>query len=165
MRLLVIVAFCLVYWGICCLCTGTDEKNLAGLRSYPDDVQRRVREDSPLAGRAPKASPVWAILLGNFALFTVVFGVLGFALRGVLGLAGYWDAFWFFLALGEGLGAFDLVFIDLLWWRNTPRIRFSFIPQSEAYQNPRQHVLSFLRGIPLFAVVALADAALIALAG
>ena len=52
------------------------------------------------------------------------------------------------------MNLFDLVVIDLLWWRNSKRIRFSCIPEKEAYQNPKKHVDSFLRGIPTFAVVA-----------
>ena len=38
MRILVAVAFYLLYWGTCVLSTGTDRKNLIGLRSYPDAV-------------------------------------------------------------------------------------------------------------------------------
>ncbi len=36
MKWLVLPAFWLLYWGICFICTGTDKKNLMGLRSYPD---------------------------------------------------------------------------------------------------------------------------------
>ena len=52
-------------------------------------------------------------------------------------------------SLGEGLGGFDLVIIDLLWWRNTKRIRFSFLPEQSHYQDPTKHVSSFLRLFPL----------------
>lgn len=58
---------------------------------------------------------------------------------------------------------FDFVIIDLLWWRNTKRIRFSFLPEKEHYQNIREHIGSFFRGIPLFAVVALFSAAIVML--
>ncbi len=40
--------------------------------------------------------------------------VLGFCLRNVLELNGYLPTFLYFLALGEGLGLFDLLVIDLL---------------------------------------------------
>lgn len=53
----------------------------------------------------------------------------------------------------------DLVIIDLLWWRNTRRIRFSFLLEKTPYQDPGKHIGSFLRGIPLFAVVAVISAA------
>ncbi len=38
MKWFIILAFWFLYWGLCFLCTGTDKKNLAGLRSYPDAV-------------------------------------------------------------------------------------------------------------------------------
>lgn len=79
------------------------------------------------------------------------------------GLTGFGAAFWFFLALGEGLGLFDLVVIDLLWWRNTKRIRFSFLPEKELYHNPDKHIGSFIRGIPLLAVVAVLSAGVVTL--
>ena len=87
-------------------------------------------------------------------LFTVVFSVLGLALKSVLGLNNYLSAFWYFLAFGEGLGLFDLLVIDLLWWRSTKRIRFSFLPEKKYYQDPKKHIESFLHGMPLFAAIA-----------
>ena len=89
-----------------------------------------------------------------FCFFTAVFSVLGLALKGVLNLDGYLPAFWYFLAFGEGLGLFDLLVIDLRWWRSTKRIRFSFFPEKKYYQDPKKHIESFLRGIPLFAAIA-----------
>ena len=154
MKYIITIAFYFLYWGVCWLGTGTDRKNLIGLRSYPEEVQDRVRKDPHLANDIPKAKPMPAVLLSNLLLFTVVFSVLGLALKNVLGLNDYLSAFWYFLALGEGLGLFDLVVIDLLWWRNTKRIRFSFLPEKKYYQNPEKHVGSFLRRIPLFAAVA-----------
>lgn len=78
----------------------------------------------------------------------------GFALKSVLGLNNYLSAFWYFLAFGEGLGLFDLLVIDLLWWRSTKRIRFSFLPEKKYYQDPKKHIESFLHGMPLFAAIA-----------
>lgn len=94
-------------------------------------------------------------------LFTVVFSVLELALKNILGLNDFGTAFWFFLALGEGLGGFDLVIIDLLWWRNTKRIRFSFLLEQSHYQDPTKHIISFLWGIPLFALVAVLSAGIV----
>ena len=161
MKWLVLPAFWLMYWGICFVCTGTDKKNLAGLRSYPDEVQAAVRER--LGNKVPVAKSVPSVLTGNLLLFTVVFSIVGIALRGLLSFDGYFSAFWYFLLLGEGLGLFDLVVIDLLWWRNTQRIRFSFLPNKAAYQDPSKHIGSFVRGIPLFAVVAALSAAVVTL--
>ena len=157
--------FYLFYWFCCFLGTGTDRKNLAGLRSYPDAVQQAVRAHPELGKAAPQEKSIVSILLSNLVLFTVVFSVLGLALRGILGLHDFGVAFWFFLALGEGLGLFDLVVIDLLWWRSTKRIRFSFLPEKESYQNPGKHIGSFLRGIPLFAVVAVQAAGIVTVIG
>ena len=151
MKWIIIPAFWFLYWGICFLCTGTDKKNLAGLRSYPGAVQSVVRER--LAG-APKEKSIPSILIGNLILFTVVFSALGLVFKSVLNFDGYLAAFRYFLILGEGLGLFDLFVIDLLWWRNTKRIRFSFLPDKEIYQDPSKHIGSFVRGIPLFAAIA-----------
>jgi hypothetical protein len=61
------------------------------------------------------------------------------------------------------LGLFDLLVIDLLWWRNAKRIRFSFLTEKEAYQDPKMHLDFFWRGIPTFAVVAALTAAIVVL--
>ncbi len=108
---------------------------------------------------------ILSILLGNRLLFTVVFSALWLVLKNPLGLNNFGTTFLFFLALGEGLGVFDFVIIDLLWWRNTKRIRFSFLPEKADYQNPSKHIGSFLRGVPLFAVVALLSAVIVIVDG
>ena len=64
------------------------------------------------------------------------------------------SAFWIYHAISEGHGLFDLLVIDLLWWRNTKRTRFSFLPEKKYYQNPKKYIESFWRGIPLFVAVA-----------
>lgn len=162
-KVLTAVIFYFVYWGICFLGTGTDAKNLIGLRSYPDAVQQAVRQNPQLGAKVRAAKPMWQILASNIVLFSVVFAVLGLALKPVLGLDGFAAAFWYLLALGEGLGLFDLVIIDLLWWRNTRRTRFSFLPDKAMYQDPGKHIGSFVRGIPMFAAVAILSAAVVSL--
>ncbi|MDO4849337.1 MAG: ABC transporter permease [Coriobacteriia bacterium] len=161
MKWLVLPAFWLVYWGVCFLCTGTDEKNLAGLRSYPDEVQAVVCER--LGKDAPGAKSIPSILLGNLLLFTVLFSALGLAVKNAFPFGSYLEAFWYFLLLGEGLGLFDLIVIDLLWWRSTSRIRFSYLPDAAPYQDPTKHIGSFVRGIPLFVVIAALSAAVVTL--
>ena len=154
MKIIVAIIFYFLYWGVCFLGTGTDKKNIMGLRSYPEEVQNRVRSDTQLGKAVSKEKSTAAVLLSNFLLFTIVFSILGLALKSVLNLDGYLSAFWYFLAFGEGLGLFDLLVIDLLWWRSTKRIRFSFLPEKKCYQDPKKHIESFLRGIPLFAATA-----------
>ncbi len=160
MKWIIIPAFWFLYWGICFLCTGTDKKNLASLRSYPDAVQSIVRER---LANAPKEKSILSILIGNLILFTVVFSTLGLGFKSVLAFDGFFTAFGYFLILGEGLGLFDLLVIDLLWWRNTKRIRFTFLPDKALYQDPAKHIGSFVRGIPLFAAVAALSAWIVTL--
>lgn len=54
MKIIVAIAFYFLYWGVCFLGTGTDKKNLMGLRSYPEEVQNRVRSDPQLGKTVPK---------------------------------------------------------------------------------------------------------------
>ena len=65
MKIIVVFAFYFLYWGICFLGTGTDKKNLVGLRAYPDAVQNRVRNDFQLRKDIPKSKSTVAILLSN----------------------------------------------------------------------------------------------------
>ncbi|KXB80550.1 hypothetical protein HMPREF1862_01233 [Varibaculum cambriense] len=67
------------------------------------------------------------------------------------------------LILGQSLNVFDLLIIDLLWWRNTKRIRLSKIPQKELYQDPKKHVEAFIRALVLYFFVALVDGYLLTL--
>ena len=48
MKIIIAIAFYFLHWGVCFLGTGTDKKNLIGLRSYPDEIQTRVRSDPQL---------------------------------------------------------------------------------------------------------------------
>lgn len=154
MRIVVGVVLCLLFWGSCYMGTGTDKKNIGGFRSYPDEVQNRVYQDEVLGKMIPKKRSASITIISNILLFTVVFTVIGLVGRSALELQNFKTAAWYFFWLGEGLNLFDLVVIDLCWWRNTKRIRFSCVPEKEAYQNPKKHVGSFFRGIPMFAVVA-----------
>ena len=54
MKIIVALSFYFLYWGVCFLGTGTDKKNLMGLRSYPEEVQNRVRSDHRLGKAVPK---------------------------------------------------------------------------------------------------------------
>jgi hypothetical protein len=160
MKWLIMFVFYFLYWGICYLCTGTDEKNLIGLRSYPKDVQKIVKEKM---NKVPKAKSIPNILISNILLFTIVFSIMGLLFKSTYNFNNYLSAFIYFLLLGEGLGLFDLLIIDLLWWRNTKRIRFSFLTDKQYYQDPKMHFDSFIRGIPLFIVVAALSASITSL--
>ena len=111
----------------------------------------------------PKESAAWKVWAGNLMLFTAVLSVAGLLSRNAFALTSYAAAFEYLLALGEGLGLFDLVVVDLLWWRHTERTRFSFLKEEAPYQDPKKHVQAFLRGIPMFAAAAAAAAGIVAL--
>ena len=53
-----------LFYRLCCFFgTGTDKKNLAGLRSYPDAVQQAVRAHKDFGKTAPKEKSIISILL------------------------------------------------------------------------------------------------------
>ena len=153
-QIVVGIGVCLLFWGACYMGTGTDQKNISSFHSYPDEVQNRVYQDEVLGALVPQKRSVPITIISNVLMFTVIFTVIGLVGRNALGLQNFKTATWYFFWLGEGLNLFDLVVIDLLWWRNSKRIRFSCVPEKIAYQNPKKHVGSFLRGIPMFAVAA-----------
>ncbi len=155
LKLCFIVALCFVLWIICFLNTGNDKKNMLGFRSYPKEVQKIVKNDKILGPMVPPQSSLSKILISNTLLFAVLFFVVGFVLESLVGFTGFLDRFLYFLIMGEVLNFFDLVVIDLLWWRNTSRIRFSCAQDKALYQNPTVHINSFLRGIVMYIVVAL----------
>lgn len=162
-KTMVIVVFCLLFWAGCYLGTGTDQKNMKGFRSYPVSVQRLVREEEDLALLIPKQTSPVVTVISNVIVFAVIFTIIGVILKFTVGFHGFADAFVYLLVLGEVLNLFDLAVIDLFWWRNSKRIRFSSIPDKKLYQSPRKHIDSFLRGIPAFAVAAVIGAAVISL--
>lgn len=74
MKIIVAIAFYFLYWGVCFLGTGTDKKNLMGLRSYPEEVQNRVRSDHQLGKAVPKGKSTAAVLAQqSFAFHSRVF--------------------------------------------------------------------------------------------
>ena len=154
LRIFFVAFYCLLLWLICFINTGNDRKNLRGLRSYPRIVRDIVRNDPQLGKIAPVEANKVKILLSNFILFTVIFLVPVFVIK----FESFLDAFLYILILGEVLNFFDYAVIDLLWWRNIKRIRFSCAPGKELYQDITEHTLSFLRGILMYLFVALADA-------
>jgi hypothetical protein len=126
-------------WLICFLSTGTDEKNLIGLRSYPIEIQRIIRNNEKYKNKV-KQTNMTKVFITNLIMFVIVLFIFGFFIKS----SDFKTNFVNILVLGEVLNLFDLVVIDLIWWRNTKRIRFKDIPEKEIYQNPKQHIYSFL---------------------
>lgn len=152
------VILCVAFFEVCYLGTGTDQKNLKNYSSYPDGVKNRIQEIVEYRGRfeETRKARIWA---ANFLVFTVLFLLMGIPIR----QENFAYNFICLLILGQTLNVFDLIIIDLLWWRNSKRIRLSKIPQKELYQDPKKHVEAFLRALVLYFFVALVDGYLLTL--
>lgn len=146
------IIICLLMWIICFLSTGTDEKNLIGLRSYPLDIQNIIKNNKKYKIKIKEVN-IPKVFITNLIMFVIVLFIFGFFIKA----NNFKTNFVNILILGEVLNLFDLVVIDLLWWRNTKRIRFSEIPEKEKYQNPKQHIDSFLRGTVMYLLIAIVD--------
>lgn len=162
---LLTIFLCLVFWGCCYISTGGDEKNIKAYATYPNEAQAYVRNNPKLKEQIKKANllvspnPV-RTFFSNAILFLVVLFLLGIFVRT--------DSFAVNLLrlsiMGQGLNLFDYLVIDLLWWRTTKRIRFRGTEnRPELYRNPRKHTVSFVKGIVMFLIVALADGILLTL--
>lgn len=143
---------CLIFFGLCFLGTGTDEKNLKNYMSYPDEVQAKIKRIGDYQGKFKETSKT-STFIANFIIFSILFLILGLKIR----QESFVQNFIALLILGQGLNVFDLVFIDLLWWRNTKRIRLSKIPEKALYQNPKKHIEAFERAFFMYFLIALLD--------
>lgn len=146
------IILCAVFFLLCYLGTGTDEKNLKSYSSYPDAVQERVRTIAEYEGKYRESSKV-AAFVSNLVLFLILLFVLGLPIRE----NSFSHNFICLSIMGLGLNLFDLLIIDLSWWRNTERIRFTKIPEKELYQNPKKHIEAFGRAFIMYLLVALID--------
>ncbi|AVM67364.1 ABC transporter permease [Peptostreptococcaceae bacterium oral taxon 929] len=158
MLIIEIIILCAVFFAICFLGTGTDEKNLKSYASYPDEVQKRIRETQEYQGKYHEANKL-TTWFANLLVFLALFMIFGAFIRE----KDFSQNFIKLLILGQALNIFDLLIIDLLWWRNTKRIRFSKILEKSLYQNPNKHIEAFLRAIPMYIVVAAVDGYLLTL--
>lgn len=158
MLIIEIIILCTIFFVLCFLGTGTDEKNLKSYASYPDEVQRRIREADEYQGKFREANKLitW---FANLVVFLVLFMIFGAFIRE----KDFMQNFINLLILSQALNIFDLVVIDLLWWRNIKRIRLSKVPEKVLYQNPKKHIEAFLRAIPMYIVVAAVDGYLLTL--
>lgn len=152
MLIIEIIILCAVFFALCFLGTGTDEKNLKSYASYPDEVQKRIREADEYQGKLHEANKL-VTWFANLVVFLVLFMIFGAFLRE----KDFTQNFINLLILGQALNIFDLFVIDLLWWRNTKRIRLTKVPEKSLYQNPKKHIEAFLRAIPMYIVVAAVD--------
>ena len=149
---------CALLFLLCILGTGTDAKNLQNYSSYPDAVQSRIRSFPEYQHQFKEQNPLLTFT-ANFLLFLVILFVFGIFIR----QSNFSHNFLSLLILGQTLNVFDLIVIDLLWWRRTPRIRFSKLPQPALYQDPRKHISAFIRAFIMYFAIALIDGYLLTL--
>ncbi len=149
---------CAILFILCIFRTGTDAKNLQNYSSYPDTVQSRIRTIPEYEHQFKEQNP-FLTFTANFLLFLVILFVFGIFIR----QNNFAQNFLSLLILGQTLNVFDLIVIDLLWWRHTPRIRFSKLPQPALYQDPRKHISAFTRAFIMFCAIALIDGYLLTL--
>ncbi|SQC02320.1 Uncharacterised protein [Mobiluncus curtisii] len=106
-----------------------------------------------------KTKGQFATFITNFLLFLTILFVFGIFIR----QRSFTHNFLSVLFLGQTLNVFDLIVIDLLWWRHTPRIRLSKVPQPDLYRNPRKHLHAFIKAFIMFLTIALIDGYLLTL--
>ncbi|MDD7401986.1 MAG: ABC transporter permease [Eubacteriales bacterium] len=110
------IILCAVFFLLCFLGTGTDEKNLKNYMSYPDVVQDRIQTIKEYRGRFRETNKL-STWFANLVVFTLLFFLLGMIIR----KKEFRHNFLALLLLGQALNVFDLLVIDLLWWRNTKK--------------------------------------------
>lgn len=93
------------------------------------------------------------LFLYNFLLFLFVLFILGLFIKE----NGFTHNFLCLSIIGQGLNIFDLFIVDLLWWRNTKRVRLRKMPEKELYQNPKKHIEAFIRAFIMYLLIALID--------
>ncbi len=153
MLIIEIVILCALFWLICYFNTGNDQKNIKIFSSYPDEVQHIVKENPMLNSKIKTTSPFMSFV-SNLLIFGVVLFIFGLFIK----QENFMPNFINILILGQFLNAFDFLIIDIVWWRNSKRIRFSGTENNpDLYHNPKKHFISFLKGIIVFLIVAIVD--------
>ena len=157
MLIVELVILCALFWGICCLNTGSDDKNIKSYASYPDEVQEIIKKNPVLQAKIKTVSHVMSFV-SNILVFGIVLFIFGLFVKA----SGFRTNFVNLLILGQCLNAFDFLVIDMLWWRNSKRVRFTNTKdRGELYSNPKKHFVSFLKGMVVFLIVAIIDGAIL----
>ena len=142
MLIIELIVICVLFWGICYLGTGSDEKNIKSYSSYPNEVQKLVSENPCLSGRIKIINSATSFF-SNMVVFGIVLFIFGFFIR----QKSFMSNFVNLSILGQSLNLFDFLIIDMLWWRNTKRIRFAGTEEkSYLYKNPKKHFYIFHKG-------------------
>ena len=117
-----------------------------------------LKEDESLKDKI-KVSKPFTVFLSNVILFLIIFFICGIFFR----KPDFLYNFTGLLILGMTINLFDLLVIDLLWWRNTKRSRFSMFSDKKLYEDPKAHIYAFLRATLMYLIIALIDGALLML--
>ena len=133
-------------------------KEFEKLRLISERSAKTDKRNQRIQRKIQRAKQIYRIF-SNLVLFLVLLFIMGLFIRKKIFIQNFLNLF----ILGQALNIFDLVFIDLIWWRNTKRIRLSKIPQKGLYQNPQKHIASFLRATIMYTAVAAFDGYLLTL--
>ncbi len=112
----------------------------------------RIKDIAEYQGRFKESNKV-AAFVSNFLLFLCLLFIFGLFIRE----KDFWHNVLSLSVIGQGLNFFDLLIIDLLWWRNTKQIRFTKIQEKKLYQNPTKHIEAFGRALIMYSLIALID--------
>lgn len=152
-----LIILCGLFWAICYLGTGTDDKNIKSFYSYPDEVQNIVKGNPKLNCRIIPYKPMHSFF-SNLIMFLVILFIFELFIKN----NSYLNNFVNILILGQLLNLFDFLVIDILWWRNSKRVRFTCTENKpKLYSNPKKHFLSFKKGCVMFLIVAIIDGLLL----
>lgn len=117
-----------LFFLICYCNTGSDEKNIKSFSSYPNEIQLILRENANIYNKIKITTPLISFI-SNIIVFTAILFVFGLFIKKV----SFTDNFTNVLILGQSLNLFDFLVIDLLWWRNSTRIRFTGTEHMDQY--------------------------------
>ena len=157
--LLAIIILCGLLSLIAYLGTGSDERNLKSFGSYPKKIQDRIRKNHALDGKYREPNVALSLVV-NFVFFGVVIFLLGLMVK----TDSFWINFLYLFFIGQLGNVFDLCILDMLWWRNSKRVRISGTEDMhKEYQDPTPHLHAFYRALAMFTVIAAVDGALLLL--
>lgn len=142
-----------ILWIICYNSTGSDTKNACHLYSYNDNIKRQVWNKKELQGilKAHNKDGL-QIFFYNLLLFFFLYLIIDLVFYFAFKLPSKFLVI-FTLFSGIYFNLFDLLIIDICWFRNTKRVRFSFIKDEKDYKEIKLHFYSFIRGIIMFIII------------
>ena len=153
-----VLILCILLFLMCFLGTGSDLKNIKSFKSYPLELRDLLLKDEDFKDKIKPTNPLM-VFGSNLILFLIIFFICGSFFRQKEFLPNFVGL----LILGMSINLFDLLVIDLIWWRNTKRSRFKNYPDKKLYSDPREHIYAFFRGALMYLIIALIDGALLML--